>query len=198
MADELPTDAEQDAVSVNASSVQDTPPADDYDKDRAMATIAKLRSFEKDAKAKLRRLEELEAQAREQTDKQLSESQRLQKQLAELQTAHAAAQATIRRATLLEGARSAASKAGLDFHDGALTDALALGAFDALEVDELGTVKEMPEAVKRLAKERPYLLKPAAQSADLDGARRGTITKADDESDKRKRLALRLGIRNAG
>lgn len=198
MADEFTTEEVQAATSDTPEQAQAAAP-DDFDKDRAMATISKLRGFEKDAKAKLKRLEELEAAEQQRSEKDLSEAQRLQKELEKLSAAHTEAQAKLRRHTLLDAARSAASKQSLSFHDGALADALQLGAFDALEIDDDGQVKDMSNAVKNLAKERPYLLKPATSpSADLDGVRRGSTTKEQHEADKRTSLAQRFGLRNAG
>lgn len=192
MTDESTATEETQVVASSSPEQAQAAAADDFDKDRAMATIAKLRSFEKEAKAKLRRLDELEAIEQQRTEKDLSEAQRLQKELDKLTAQHAEAQATIRRATLLESARTAASKAGLAFHDGALNDALTLGAFDALEV---GDDKAMAATVKTLANDRPYLLKPAAATADLDGARRGSTTKADEEASRRASLAQRWGFK---
>lgn len=60
-----------------------TPPveADEFNKDRAMATIEKLRQFEKDAKAYKKRLDELEAADIKRKEAELSETDKLKAQL---------------------------------------------------------------------------------------------------------------------
>lgn len=195
--DEQTTATEAAQVAASTSETAQTA-VDDFDKDRAMATISKLRSFEKDAKAKLKRLEELEAADQQRKDADLSESEKLRKQLAELQDQHAKAHAELRRARLLQAAQRAADKANLAFHPGAIDDALRLGVFDALEDDDDGQPKGMTAAVNALAKDRPYLLKPAAATgADLDARARGTTTKQDEEARRLEKNATRWGIRLA-
>jgi len=182
--------------SVPPSSAQE--PEDDYDKPRALETIRKQRVELKDAKAKLARLEQLEAAEQQKREADLSESEKLRKQLADLQRQHDDAQAELRRGRLLTAATRAAEAAQLAFHPGALEDALRLGAFDDLDFDDAGKPKEMPEAVKRLAKERPYLLKSAAATgADLDARARGATSKQDEDARRLEKNASRWGIRLA-
>jgi hypothetical protein len=191
-------------VSDTAPAVEEAPtvspppageaPTDDFDKERALDTIRKQREVEKTLKAQLKELEALKAEKEQREQAELSESEKLRKQLEKLEAEHTQAQGELRKSRLLEAARSAANKAGLHFHDGALADALTLGAFDGLEFDDDGKPREMPEAVKRLAKDRPYLLKPAAvASADLDG--RVKSTRQDEDAARREERRARWGIR---
>jgi len=67
-----------------------SPPADEqdtdeFDKDRAMATINKLREIEKQAKKDQKRLQELEAAEKKRVEAEMSETERLQKQAEEAQ-----------------------------------------------------------------------------------------------------------------
>jgi multidrug efflux pump subunit AcrA (membrane-fusion protein) len=171
-------------------------PADDFDKERAMATIRQQREEAKALKAQLKELDTLRAEKEQRDQAELSATERLQKQLDKLQAEHSAATAELRRARLLSSARASAEKHALSFHPGALEDALTLGAFDTLEMADDGSVREMAEAVKRLAKERPYLLKPADVSADLDGTTRGKTSKADEDVSKAQERRNRWGIRS--
>ena len=57
--------------------------ADEFDKARAMATIEKLREFEKQAKAQAKKLADYEAKEKERQEAELSETDKLKKQLAE-------------------------------------------------------------------------------------------------------------------
>jgi hypothetical protein len=61
--------------------------ADEFDKERAMATIEKLRLFEKQAKSLEKKVADYEQKERERQDAELSETEKLKKQLAEKDTA---------------------------------------------------------------------------------------------------------------
>lgn len=80
--------------------------ADEFDKERAMATIKQLRNFEKQAKSLERKLAEYEQKEKERQDAELSETERLKKQKAELE----AAVKDLQRKTIQ---REVAEKAGL-------------------------------------------------------------------------------------
>ncbi len=68
-----------------------TPPAEveEFDKDRAMNTIRNLREFEKKAKPELKELEQMKAEQRKRAEAEMTEAQRLQKQLADTQAENA-------------------------------------------------------------------------------------------------------------
>jgi hypothetical protein len=57
--------------------------ADEFDKDRAMQTIEKLREFEKLSKIQAKKLAEYDAKEKERIESELSETDKLKKQLAE-------------------------------------------------------------------------------------------------------------------
>jgi DNA repair exonuclease SbcCD ATPase subunit len=151
----------------------ETPPADDFDKDRAMATIKSLRAFEKEAKAKIKRLEEIEAAEEARKTADLSELDKTRKQLAALQADHERAQAALRDARIKDAARAAAATLTLTFQPGALDDAVALGLFSDLEIGEDGKVKGLNDLLKGLQKDRPYLFGAAPNAPDINAGARG-------------------------
>ena len=64
-------------------------PVEEWDKDRAMDTIKKLREIEKQAKKDQKEFERLKADEQKRIEAQMSETERLQKQLAEFQQKNA-------------------------------------------------------------------------------------------------------------
>lgn len=69
------------------NEAQTTVEAETFDKDRALATINKLREFEKEARQLRKWKETHEEEERKRTDAELSENERLKKQLAEKENA---------------------------------------------------------------------------------------------------------------
>lgn len=166
------TGAAATAGAAQAAATTETDTDEAFDKDRAMETIRKLRAVEKEAKAKEKRLAELEAAATEREQADLTQAQKLEKELAALKAQHADATAQLRRSNLRDAAREAAEKAGLAFAPGALTDAVSLGVFDDLEIAEDGSVTGMSSAIKALQAKRPYLFS-AAQTTSTRGTPAG-------------------------
>ena len=166
-------------------------PVDDFEKDRAMATIKSLRAFEKEAKAKLKRLEELETQAAAQAEAEMTAAQKAEKRASELEAKYKEAEALLKRVTLKDAAQEASQKASLTFASGALSDAIALGIFDTLEWTDDGKPKGMTQAVKELAQSKPYLFAKATAPADIGATDKGKESKEPDP----RRLAQRFGIR---
>jgi hypothetical protein len=77
--------AETAIIPPEADAQVTTPdPGDVFDKERAMATITKLRETEKQAKKDAKELELLKAEKKQRDDAALSETERLQKQAKEL------------------------------------------------------------------------------------------------------------------
>lgn len=196
---EMRQHADDDGTPSGGSTAEPTPaptPApqsgdDDFDKERAMATIQKLRGFEKDAKAKLARLAELEQQAAERDQADLTAAQKAEKRAADLEAKYNEAQASLKRAMLKDAARAAADALALPFAPGALDDALSLGLLGDLEVDEDGKVRGINEALKQLQKARPhYFTLPRTPASDA-AARGGK----SDNNEALQRNASRWGIR---
>lgn len=163
--DELTAQAGNDSEAT-ASQVA----GDDFDKDRAMATIKKLRDFEKMAKGELKELEVLRAKVKASEEANLTETQRLQRQLEETSKALADREAAIkeRDAKLAETQR--ASKV--------LSIAASLGAADPSDPNFVLAVQGIdpndPKAdqlisdkLKALAEARPYLFKQGQTGGPL-------------------------------
>ena len=193
---------ESDPPSSGDGKTPDPPPApapqseaDDFDRDRAMATIKSLRAFEKDAKAKLKRLEELEAADTTRKQAEMTELDRVKAQLADLQSQHEQANAALRASRVKDAVRSAAQAASLTFAPGALDDAVALGLFADLDVGDDGKVKGVGEHLRELHKSRPYLFVTAQATPPDIGA---TKSGRDSNEPDRARLAQRFGIRVQG
>lgn len=168
------TGSDAPAQVVEAPAPDAPEPEDSFDRDRAMATITKLRAFERDAKAKIKKLEELERAEEERKTADLSELDKTRKQLADLQAEHERASIALRNARIKDAARDAASALSLVFQPGALDDAVALGLFADLEIGDDGKVKALNEHLKQLQKERPYLFGAAQppQAPDINAGAR--------------------------
>lgn len=123
-------------------------------------TRAALKAANKEAADRRKRLDTLETAEKERQQAEMTELDKTKVELDALKAANATAQASLRRAALKDAASDAAQRAGLTFAAGALADAVALGAFDELEVSESGSVAGMADAVKALHKQRPYLFAP--------------------------------------
>ncbi len=155
MADEETTQpgAESEQVSPVVTEAEGETPAveqEDFDKERAMATIKKLRGFEKQAKALQRQLDEL----KERDNNDATTLSDLQAQVNTL----AAERATFEmKASTLEKAATV----GFVHPE----DAWKLVDTSKLELQEDGTVKGLEEELKNLAEKKPYLLRQAQVKA---------------------------------
>jgi len=109
----------------------------------------------KDLQAAAAKLKEIE-------ETQLSETERLQKKLAELEQAKGQAE-TLARDTAVRSAVIAAA-AKLNFNDP--NDAFALIDVSQIQFDDEGQVKNAEALVEKLAKDRDYLLKRGAGSLE--------------------------------
>lgn len=165
-------------------------PADDFDKDRALATIKKLREFEKVAKAQAKELDELRAARKAADDATLSETERLKKRAAELEATVTAREAALaeREAAIAEAKRAnlVIRLAGsLGAHDPA--DANILAAVADVDPSDPGAAKAVQQALDGLKKAKPYLFKAAGQVAPVNPAGGGSPT---GETDAQRRARL--------
>jgi len=151
-------------IDVPQSSALTPPPAvqapadDDFDKERAMETIRKLRDVEKNARLQARELADLKAKNQEREQAELSETDRLKKQLADAQQRESATQARLHAELVKRAASDAATSLQLPFAGAsAIDDAVSLGAFTDLEIGDDGKVTGINDAIRALQKARPYL-----------------------------------------
>ena len=158
----------EDQASQDIASETDAQPADDFDKARAMATIAKLREFEKQSKAQAKELDELRAARKATEDATLSETEKLRKHNQELEAAVQAREAAL---VEREAAISEQRRANL-----AQRQAASLGAYDPADANILSAVatidpasenaeQAIKEALEGLRKAKPYLFKASGQVA---------------------------------
>lgn len=154
-------------ISAEADAGQD--PEDDFDKDRALATIRKLREGEKAAKATQKELEQIRAQLRAHEDAKLSEAERIAKQLETLQSQVAAKEA--REAELTKSLQEQALRfevvneaAKLQIVDPEA--AYKLLDLSAIERDDDGRPVNVAKALKDLVKAKPYLVPQQAAPAN--------------------------------
>lgn len=158
----------EDQASQDIAPETDAPVADDFDKERALATIKKLREFEKQAKAQAKELDELRAARKAAEDAQLSETERLRKRTQELEQAVQAREAALAER---EAAINEQRRANL-----AQRQAATLGAYDPADANILSAVatidpasenaeQAIKEALEGLRKVKPYLFKASGQVA---------------------------------
>ncbi len=162
-----------DEEQVDETTTQDgagteTERGDDFDKDRALATIRKLREQEKALKAQAKEAEDLKRRLQEIEDKDKSETER---QAARAQEAVAKLTAAEQRAAdlaLQMSVERAARKLGFIDED----DAYRLLDRRAVETDDDGEPTNVEALLKDLAKAKPHLIaaaddgqKPAGNAA---------------------------------
>ncbi len=122
-----------------------------------------VRKLRAEAAEYRKRLRELEQKAQEQENAKLSETERLQKRLAELEREQAAYQRERQERTLKYETMLAASRLGIVDPDAAYK----LLDLAGIEFDEDGTPRNIEAALKELLKAKPYL---AAQPAAISGS----------------------------
>lgn len=124
--------AEPEASQVEAPVVE----AEEFDKERALETIKKLRQFEKQSKALEKKLADYESKEREREEAKLSETDKLKRQLAEKD----AALRSLERAAMQ---RKAAEAAGLP---SAFAERLKGETPEELEADANALKEVLPKA----------------------------------------------------
>lgn len=153
MSDETPT-TETVATEAQAAAVTEAKetPVEEWDKDRAKATILNLRAIEAQAKKDAKELAALKAEKQKQVDATLSETEKLKKQADELARQNAQLQADIIR-----------------------RDVVAETGLPALFADRLkgATKEEMLEDAKELMKALPAAQKPNVKVSATNPANAG-------------------------
>lgn len=177
----MPDDATQGQVpddSVANSRSQDDGDSNDgdpFDKDRALATITKLRGFEKQSKQLQRELDEAKKALKAREDEKLSETERLNARLSELEKRSATADTALRQERARNAIYLAAQKHGAKKPD----LVYRLLDHDALEMDDDGRPTNGEAVVKQLLKDNPELA-ASAGSADGGAGERGRTSAGAD------------------
>lgn len=138
------TEAVAEVETTKATEVPTESP-DEWDKERAKATILKLREQEKQDKKALKELETLKAEKQKREEAEMTESQRLQKQADELVNQNAKLQADILR-------RDVVAETGLPVF---LSDRLKGTTKEEMLLDAQELLKNLPQAQKNAPKLPP-------------------------------------------
>lgn len=158
------TPAEKPAETPATETVED-----EFDKERAMATIKNLRAFEKQAKELQKQLDALKVADDERKTKELSDVQKAEKKAQEAQAAKDALEQRYRTTAIKSAIRLAAATAGfVDPEDAVLN----LADSPTIELGDDDKVTGAAEAVKELAKAKPHLLaatRPQAPNINAQG-----------------------------
>ena len=161
--DPEPTPAD-DGQTPPAPQPEPTPPADTGTQtaDELKAELERVRKALKDANKEAadrrKKLEAYEAKEKEDAEKELSESQRLQKKLDEAEAARVALENKLRTSTINSAALAKASELGFDNP----ADALALTDLSPVEIADDGTVTGFEKALEALAKSGRLKMKSPA------------------------------------
>lgn len=156
---------------------------------------AALKTANKEAETRRKRLEEIDKAAQEKADAEKTELQKANDTLAKVQVERDERDAKLRRLTILDAARDEAERQGLAFNAGALTDAFELRAFESVEIGEDGKAQGVDAALKELVKARPYLVKDTKRTApDLDAAAHGAGSLLDTPEAQRAKNNLLSGF----
>lgn len=152
---------------------------DDFDKDRALKTIQKLRANEKAARERERAAskerDELRAKQKKADDEQLSETERLRARTAEQEAALAAKDRELQETRNRHEIERAAAKAGLADPE----DAHSLLKAADFEHDDDGNIKNADKLVAALLKAKPYLA--AKTTNGVPGTPRANGTQTHEE-----------------
>lgn len=137
-------------------------PADDFDKDRALATIAKLREFEKLSKSQAKELESLRQQIKAHDDEKLSETERLKQRVSELEFAESQYKAQIRNIALRGTVAEMATRMGAVYP----AAAYKLIDIDEVEFDKDGEPTNVEALLAAAKKSFPLLFRNPSGNAD--------------------------------
>lgn len=175
MADEIKPIGETPAAPVQGTNAPVNPPVvpppapaepeEEFDKERAMATIKAQRTAERELRAQLKDYERLKAEEQKRVDAQLTETERLKKQADELAAKNAKLESDILR-------RDVASETGLPV---IFADRLKGASKEEMLADAAELLKALPPQEKQKA---PHLANPnpnAAASAETEAQKRERV-----------------------
>ena len=155
---------------------------EDFDPERAMATIKKLRDNEKATKPQLKELEDARAKITAHEQEKMTEAEKATTARTAAEKERDEAKAESRRLKAERAIEKAATKAGLDPEL-----ASSLLKADSLELDEAGNPKGIEEALKALLVKWPHLkaeakvIPPNVNATDGKNGNQAKDPKAEDE-----------------
>jgi hypothetical protein len=150
-----PTEPTAPAVPASSDPDGQAPEGEEFDKDRALATIRKLRENEKQAARERKELEQLRAARKADEEAKLSEQERLSKRVAELEAERAKEREQMRDRTTRYEVRIAAQALNIVDPDAAVK----LLNWDAIEYGDDGRPIDIEGALKALTEDKPYLVR---------------------------------------
>lgn len=156
---QVPDDDGQEPSTPNPTPA---PPADDFDKDRAMATIAKLRDFEKLSKAQGKELEGLRQQIKAHEDAKLSDVEKRDARIAELEQEVNDLRVRHQQVAVRGTVATAAARYGAVYPDAAYK----LIDLADVEFDEDGAPTNVDRLLADAKKAYPLLFRNPSGSAD--------------------------------
>lgn len=159
------------------------------------SALVSERGVNKESKGALKRLQELEAAEAKRKEAELSELEKVTKTAQKAEAEKAALLSQLTEERVRNAVLAAAAKA--TFADP--QDAYAMIDRDSLVIDDNGKITGVEEAIKALAKAKPYLLAEAVQTTpkyNLNGGDKGkqTQTQITDEAMAAKRARYHGGI----
>ena len=153
---------ETETVETEVQAPSETQQPDEFDKERAMATINKLRQFEKEAKANAKKLEAFEKAEAERKQAEMSEIDKLKAQIAEAE----AKAARLEKESLQ---RKAADEAGLPL---VFADRIRGESLDEMVADAKGLLEAMPKPDPKKTVVNPTNPGQGAGQGETDDQRR--------------------------
>lgn len=136
----------------------EAPPEEEFDKERALATIRKLREFEKQAKAQAKELATLKAADEERKRAEMSETDKLK---ADLEAARKDL-ATEKTERVRAQVRAIVAQAASEFRMHDKTGADALANLGRMELDEEGQIPDLKKRMDALKAAKPWLFEGQA------------------------------------
>lgn len=182
--DGQPTPATEPDVTPPADTGQQT--ADELKAELERTRLA-LKNANKEAADRRKKLEAFEAAEKEKADKELSESQRLQKRLDEIEAQRAELENKLRLTTIHNAALAKAAELGFEN----TSDALALTDLSAVEITEDGKATGFEKQLEALAKSGRLQMK-AAQSPRLGTPRAGERVPSGKQPDGPQQRIVRF------
>lgn len=169
--------AAQDAEDKSDSKGQES--EESFDKDRALATIRKLRETERAAKAQAKEYEALKAKVQEHETAQLSEKEKADKRADEAEKKAQAAETRVKTVSLRASVERHAHKLNVIDDDAAYR----LLDLTAVEYDDNGEPQNVEALMKVLVKDRPYLVAPEGKNG-VPATPKPTDSKALSEAEQ--------------
>jgi hypothetical protein len=145
------------------------------------SALSSEREKSKGVAAQLKKLADLEAAEQKRREAELNEAQKAQAQLAELEKKLNEANLNLVTERLRNAVQSEAAKMGFLNPE----DAYQLADLAEVETTDDGKVTGVEDALKKLVKDRPYLLKTPGQTTapQTDASRRGPATSSTTNAD---------------